>query len=193
MDDVYQLPKDPHPETFMITDEAFVDAVENDPTVHHKATNAHYSSAWIQGPGAVHLLAEAARDLLAVSALRGEPTTQIAFVRLLALSSAKTLLIWPTDDKDVNGVKVTWKDGTAEFSATNVLRSAKIPVESKKKNRYKVHVVKQSKAGPVLAIDMRFELETKHVPKQRSYSRKKGKKEASPSAQAESTESAGNP
>lgn len=179
---------DPAPGAFTIPSEAFKSVVEYDPTEHHKATNAHFSSGWIQGPGAVTLLAEAGHDLRTVAALRGEPTTEIAFVRLVALTMSQTLLVWPTHDKDVKKVKVNWNDGSPEFNASAILRSAKMPVESKKKHRYNVYVMKETEFGPVLAIDMRFELETKLVPKQKTYSRAKAKKQAAPSVPPENEE-----
>lgn len=174
---------------FTVSDEAFKDAVATDPTLRLKAKNAHYSSAWIKGPGAVTLLVEAGHDLCEVSELRGEPATEIPFVRILVLPSVKTILVWPTHETDLQKVEVTWKDGVAKFLASDELRAAKIPVESGKKVRYNVHVLKQSKVGPALAIDMRDELETKILPKRKSYSRAKRKKAPeAPSAQSESEE-----
>lgn len=159
---------DLHPEgtEFSLPDDAFADAVAHDPTVHHKPKTAHHSCAWVQGPGAVTLLAEARRDLLQVSALRQEPATEIAFVRVLALPSAKTLLVWPTTEKN-GAIEVTWEDGTAHFVASSTLISARMPVESGTRDRYNVHVVKTSKVGPALAIDMRYDLETKLLSKRK--------------------------
>lgn len=185
------VPAQTSPVEFTLSDEAFNDAVGTDPNLHLKAKNAHYSSAWIKGPGAVTLLVEAARDLCQVSEMRGEPATEIPFVRILVLPSTRTLLVWPTDDKDLQRIEVTWKEGVAKFLASDELRAAKIPVESGKKVRYNVHVLKQSKVGPALAIDMRVELETKLLPKKKSYSRAKSKKKAAketPAVQAENEE-----
>jgi hypothetical protein len=181
---------DPAPAEFSIPDEAFAGAVEYDPNVHHKPTTAHYSSAWILGPGTVTLLTEAVRDLLKVSALRGEPATEIAFVRLLALRSVKTLLVWPSNDTDLKAVEVTLDEGTARFVATQVLRSAKIPVESGKRIRYQVHVLKTSKVGPALAIDMRNELDVKVLPKRKSSGKGKSRKVEQPAPEVESNDEA---
>jgi hypothetical protein len=181
MDDLH-----PEPSEFNIPDDAFDGAVANDPTVHHKAKNAHYSSAWVKGPGSVTLLAEGARDLRQVSELRGEPVTEIAFVRLLVLPSAKTLLVWPSHEKDPLAVQVKWQDGVAKFVASTALRSAKIPVTSGQRNRYTLHVLKESKVGPALAIDMRYELETRILPKPKA--KAKAKKVAPDASAAQSEE-----
>lgn len=176
---------------FTLSDEAFNDAVATNHALHLKAKNAHYSSGWIKGPGAVTLLVEAGRDLCQVSELRGEPATEIPFVRILVLPGAKTILVWPTHEKDLQKVEVTWKQGVAKFLASDELRAAQIPVESGKKVRYNVHVVTQSKVGPVLAIDMSHELETKLLPKRKSYRKAKSQKKVAqetPSAQAASEE-----
>jgi hypothetical protein len=152
-------------DTYSLPDEAFEGAVAHDPTAHLKAKNAHYSSAWIKGPGAVELLAEAGRDLFMVSALRGAIVTEIAFVHLLALPAVRALLLWPSNEKDLEAVQVVWRDGAAFFTASSVLRAAKIPVESGHRNRYQVQVTQSAKSGHALMVDMRYELESKVLPK----------------------------
>jgi hypothetical protein len=149
----------PEPNTFSLDDSAFEGAVGNDKTAHYRPTTAHLSSSWVRGPGAVTLLVEAGHDLNHVSALRGAPVSQVEFVRVLALPAVKSLLIWPTTEEDLNKIPVTWRNGQAHFNASAVLIRAKIPVESGRKKRFEVHVLKDSKVGPALAIDMRYSLD----------------------------------
>lgn len=151
-------------EIYSIPDEAFDDAImANRAGRRPKRGKAHESSAWITGPGSVLLLVEAARDLIEISAARGEPRNRVNYVRFAVLPSIKALVVWPTGDKDPQGEEVTWRDGTAAFLASDLLLDAKLQVESGKSIRFPVRQVSQSKYGPILSIDMRHQLQVKDL------------------------------
>lgn len=136
-------------------DSAYEGSVENDKSAHYRAPQAHTSSSWIQGPGATTLLAEAGHSLIQVALLRGEPE-KVEFIRALALPVVKTVLIWPTDEEDLQKIPVTWRGGQASFNISEVLIRAKLQVESGRRHRYTVRLAKETKYGPALAIEMRF-------------------------------------
>lgn len=166
----------PAPSAELLDDATWEGSVENDKTAHYRTSSTHTASAWIQGPGAVTLLAEAGRDLNEVSALRGIPVTRVEFVRTRALPAIKSLLIWPTDEADPNKIPVTWRDGHASFNASDVLVRGKIPVESGRKKRFEVSIAKETKVGPALKIDMRYLMDLRIIDKGSSSAKGKGKK-----------------
>lgn len=158
------------PDEFTIPDEAYADMIVSDPTAHAKSTTAHHSSAWGRGPGAFQLLVEATNDLLDVSALRGKRLSKIEYVRLHILTSIKTVLVVPSTKKDPAALEVAWRKGQAFFNASDDLIRAGIAIESGRKERYRVHVLKESKVGPALAIDMKAIVDVKNFS-----TKKKGK------------------
>lgn len=165
----------PEPTDELMSDAAYEGAVENDKAAHYRPSYSHISSAWVQSPGAITLLAEASHDLNTVAALRSTPATRVAFVRALALPAIKTLLIWPTDEKDPQKIEVSWRGGHASFSASEVLIRAKIPVESRRRKRFEVRIAKETKVGPALAIDMRYLVDLRVTQKGKSTAKGKGK------------------
>lgn len=159
-----EQPNAGEPIRYSIPDEAFDDAIlSNRAGRRAKRGRAHHSSAWITGPGSVLLLVEAGRDLIDISTARGEPRNRVDYVNVAVLPSVKTLIVWPTHEKDLQRDEVTWRDGTATFLASDLLLDAKLQVESGKSIRFPVYQVLESKYGPVLAIDMRLELQVKDL------------------------------
>lgn len=168
MDEEQEQPSHGEPARFSIPDEAFEDAVVADRTARRtKRGKAHHSSAWITGPGSVLLLVEAARDLVEIAAARGEPQNRVEYVKLAFLPSIRSLVIWPAHERDPERDEVTWRDGTASLVASDVLIRAHHQVESGKAVRFPVYQVPESKYGPVLAIEMRVELQVKNLAKRR--------------------------
>lgn len=151
--------------TFTLSDEELDQEVEADPFAHRKPKRAHHSSGWVQGPGMVELLAEAARLLVQATELKGELNQQLPWVRVTALKAKRCLLIRPTTSTDIRKEKVTWRQGRAHFLASDVLIEAGFPVETGYKKRYEVHLIQTSKKGPTLVIDMREPLAVRLLPK----------------------------
>lgn len=139
----------------LLDDSAYEGSVENDKSAHYRAPQAHTSSSWIQGPGATQLLAEASHSLTQVAVLR-DGTEKVEFIRALALPAVKTVLIWPTNEEDLQKIPVAWRDGRASFNLSEVLIRAKMQVETNRRHKYSVRLAKETKVGPALAIEMRF-------------------------------------
>lgn len=161
-------------ETFSLSDDEFEDEIEFDPFEHQKAKKAHPPSAWVQGPGAVTLLAEAARLLVKTTELKGELQEELPHVNVTALRKKRCLVVAPTTAEDLQERGVTWKEGRASFNVSKILTRAGFPVETRYRKRFKVHLVQNSKKGPILVIDMRAALDVKVLPKRKSKAKSKG-------------------
>lgn len=159
-------------ELFALSDAEFEGEVEYDPYKHRKARGAHYPSGWVQGPGAVELLVEAARLLVEATELRGHLNEQLTHVHVTALRAKRCLVVAPSSEQNLRAVEVTWKKGVASFNASKVLVEAGFPVDTGYRKRYKVHLLQTSKKGPVLIIDMRQPVAVKVLPKRKRKARK---------------------
>jgi alkanesulfonate monooxygenase SsuD/methylene tetrahydromethanopterin reductase-like flavin-dependent oxidoreductase (luciferase family) len=154
-------------ETFTLSDEELTDEVEYNPFERRKPKGAHHPSAWIQGPGMVELLAEASRLLITATELKGQLDEQLAFVRVTALRKKRCLVVAPTTEADLKKVPVRWRESKAHFLASAVLLAAGFPVETGYKKRFEVHLIKTSKKGPILVIDLRRDLDVTVLPKRK--------------------------
>lgn len=178
MDDEQEQPSQGEPVRFSIPDEAFEDAVVADRGARPaKRGKALHSCAWITGPGSVQLLVEAGRDLIDIATARGQPQNRVNYVNFTFLPSIRSLVIWPTHEKDLQREEVTWRDGTASFVASEILLKAHYQVDSGKAIRFPVHQVLQSKYGPVLAINMGIKLQVKDLAKRKRQRRKRRQQE----------------
>lgn len=170
----------PSTHEFVVPDDAFNTAIYSNPNTPAKSVNAHNSSAWIQGPGAIQLLVEASKDLLQVAGLREKKVKQVRFVKLVILEAIKTILVIPAFKKDTHTLEVTWKKGQASFNASDDLINADLQVESGRRERFQVHVVPTTKVGPALAIDMNAIVDVRNVTKRSSAAKGKGKQGETP-------------
>lgn len=129
-----------------------------------KKRSAKEASVWIESPGYHRFLAEAQKMLGSVGLGDGVPLKQVDYIRVARVEGSQVIHIYPTTDKDPDGIEVKRKNHrvTANLSDTLIAWNLALPVNTR--SRFRVQMTTAADpVHPAIKLDLAAPVETETI------------------------------
>lgn len=117
--------------------------------------NQHESGGWGHSPANFVLFKAAADRLLEVYRIRsGKAVKRVDHVRAALLEGTKTVLIFPTDKKDPNAIRVRAYGGKIWINLISLLGPNKLAITPGSHERFDIEITTETPVGPALELNL---------------------------------------